>query len=145
MAGYGIASIFSNLFRAFRPVIKQAGRYAAQKMGETGVKIASDVMHGDSLRNSFKRRLGDVKDEVVSDSVKKLHRVMRGNGTTIRRKHSKIKNKLKIKAKKKKRKKKKLRPQKKAKKRGKGSSKHLIVNRQKRATSKTMHVHGDLF
>lgn len=152
MAGHGIASIFSSLFRAFRPVMKKAGKYAARKAGETGMKIASDIIHGDSLRNSFKRRLTDAQDEVVSDSLKNLQRVLRGNGSAKRRKitssHAKNKRKVKkIRGRRKKNKKKtKSASQNKKKKGPKHLSTHHNIKYQKRVKSKELqHTHGDLF
>lgn len=54
--GHGLGSILSGLFRTALPVLKKVGATVGKEALKGGLDVASDVMGGDSLKQSLKRR-----------------------------------------------------------------------------------------
>jgi len=75
--GYGIGGgIFSNIFKAFVPILKNTAKTAGKTLLKTGTRVLSDVVSGErDVKSALKRRgleaLGEVganvKKRVVND------------------------------------------------------------------------------
>jgi hypothetical protein len=68
MRGAGIGSIFSNLFRALLPAVKTVGKQALM----TGADIATDVLQGQNLKSSAKKRGRVGAARLVTKAKKKI-------------------------------------------------------------------------
>ena len=53
--GHGIGSVLSGLFRSALPMLKNFGRKALQ----TGLNVATDVVEGNSFKDSLRKRVPD--------------------------------------------------------------------------------------
>lgn len=95
--GYGVGGgIFSNIFKAFVPVLKNTAKSAGKTLLKSGTRVLSDVVSGESdIKSALKRRgleaLGEVganvKKRVVNDvfGVDSPRRAGRRRGAPTRR------------------------------------------------------------
>lgn len=65
--GHGLGSILGGLFRSALPMIKRGLAVFGKHALKTGLEIANDVVEGESIRNSAKRR--------VPESIKRFAKV----------------------------------------------------------------------
>lgn len=54
--GGGIGSVLGGLFRSVAPLIKRSGRSLLKEGVSTGLNIANDVLSGENLKQSIKKR-----------------------------------------------------------------------------------------
>lgn len=54
--GSGLGSIFRGLFRFLWPAVKNIGKSAGREALQAGAEIASDVLKGENIKRSAKRR-----------------------------------------------------------------------------------------
>lgn len=72
--GYGIGGgIFSNIFKAFVPVLKKTAKSAGKTLLKTGTQVLSDVVSGErDIKNALQHRGLEALDEVGAKVKKKL-------------------------------------------------------------------------
>ena len=58
-AGHGLGSLFGGLLRSAMPLIKRGTVALGKGALKTGVRIADDVMSGQSIKRATKRRVAD--------------------------------------------------------------------------------------
>ena len=83
--GTGLGSLFRSLFRVLMPVAKTAGRAIGKQALSTGAQIASDVVAGQSIKESAKRRGRAGAAALLKRASRKLQR---GKGLGRRRKRA---------------------------------------------------------
>ena len=54
--GAGLGNVFRSIFRTLLPLAKSAGKTIGKEMLSTGAQIASDVVAGENVGDSFKAR-----------------------------------------------------------------------------------------
>jgi hypothetical protein len=54
--GGGLGSLFRGIFRVLMPVLKRVGKSVGKQALTTGAQIASDLVAGDSIKASAKKR-----------------------------------------------------------------------------------------
>lgn len=73
--GHGIGSLFSGLMRFVRPLLMRGAKFLGKKAVSTGTKIFSDVVSGDNVGQSAKRRINetltDIRDQHGSGKRRK--------------------------------------------------------------------------
>src|SRR5258705_10644126 len=86
--GHGLGSLFGSLARAAIPLLKDGAKYVGKKLLSTGMSVADDMVSGESLRGSLKRRGVDAVDSVRSDAIKRFC-PQQGGGRRRRRRRRK--------------------------------------------------------
>jgi hypothetical protein len=93
--GYGIGGFFASLFRRALPLITRGAKVVGKELVRTGVKVASDVMEGQDIKDSAKKRFihtgeklaGKLVDHVRAQSGgRKRRRSIKAQSGGIRRK-----------------------------------------------------------
>lgn len=65
--GHGIGSILSGLVRSAAPVLKNIGKKVGGKLLRTGLGVASDMLDGQSFKDSARKRVsGAIKEHLAS-------------------------------------------------------------------------------
>src|SRR5678816_4282506 len=77
--GYGLGGFFSKLWRSAMPLFRRGGEYIGKKAIRTGMHTLQDIAAGANPRESLKRRITDVSDEMLDDVKRKIRRKMTGH------------------------------------------------------------------
>ena len=137
--GHGLGSLFSKMFRAFRPYLVTGGKYIARKGLKTTTDIANAMLDGDKPKEAFRRNVRKLKGEIIQDAKAKIKKTLHGGRgrqskkiltkerNTSRKKSKAIDKKTKTKTK---------RPAKR---------KAPPTTTQSKAKKRRVHNHGDLF
>ena len=64
--GHGLGSLFGGLIRSAVPLIKSGAIALWKRALKTGLNVAGDVLSGQSLKNSAKRRVKEAGKDLVS-------------------------------------------------------------------------------
>ena len=66
--GHGLGSLFGGLIRSAMPLIKRGALALGKGALKTGLGVAGDVLSGQSIKSSAKRRLKETGKDMVSRS-----------------------------------------------------------------------------
>jgi hypothetical protein len=80
--GHGLGSILSGLFRSALPLLKRGAMALGRQALSTGAQMAGDVLGGESLKASAKRRLKSAGSELLQKAAAHLQQ---GEGIKRRR------------------------------------------------------------
>lgn len=69
MQGRGIGSFLSGLLKKAAPVLKSAAKHAGKQLLTTGAQVASDVVSGQNVGASLKRRFEDTGKGLLQDAL----------------------------------------------------------------------------
>lgn len=69
MYGNGLGSVLSGLLRSAVPLLKQGGRALLREGGKTGLSVARDVLSGQSLKSSVKKRSQQAGKRLFQEAV----------------------------------------------------------------------------
>ena len=83
LRGHGLGNIFRSLFRIFSPIAKRVGKAVGRQALRTGAEIATDVVSGENLKHSFKKRGKAGVQNLINKASSKLSG--QGLGTRRRR------------------------------------------------------------
>ena len=139
-AGTGLSSFQGYKFQRgngffgdlFSNVLKPLGKYFTKQALTTGVNIGSDLLSGESINNSFKKRSNEVGKRILGDAIGRAQKFAQtGKGSKRKKRRSgrkSVKTKINIKRKKRQTKRKvcKKRKTKKSVKRVSSKNKHLL-------------------
>lgn len=94
--GAGLGSLFAGLFRAILPLAKSAAKSVGREALATGADMASDILQGESIKRTVKRRGRKAASQLLKKASKKIaqtggKRRKRRSVKTIRRKKPKTK------------------------------------------------------
>ena len=64
--GHGLGSLFGGLIRSAMPLIKRGALALGKRALKTGLGVAGDVLSGQSIKSSAKRRLKETGKDMVS-------------------------------------------------------------------------------
>jgi hypothetical protein len=102
--GAGLGSIFSKLFRTATPYLKKGAQYFGNELLDTTFNITDDIMNGEKIKNSVKKRFQESKSRIKNKTKEKFRKILRGNGKNVKIKQTlKRKKKKKVKKRKKER------------------------------------------
>ena len=65
--GHGLGSLFGGLLRSAMPLIKRGAVALGKGALKTGVRIADDVLSGQSIKRAAKRRVTDTGKTMLRD------------------------------------------------------------------------------
>jgi len=100
--GHGLGSIFRSLFRMIMPAARSAGKAVAKQALISGADVAGDLIQGESLKQSVKRRgaaaaenlLNRAKDKITTR--KGYTKLQKGSGIGFKTKRKVIKRKKQV-------------------------------------------------
>ena len=72
MGGSGVGSFLGGLFRSAAPTLKRGALNVGKRLFNTGMGIARDVMQGEKLGVSAKKRLKAESDDLLADVSRAL-------------------------------------------------------------------------
>ena len=81
--GHGIGGVLKGLFRSAMPLIKKGAKSLGNLALETGAQVAKDVMAGENIKSSVKRRGKQAGKTLVERAIKNVSQ--KGNGRKTRR------------------------------------------------------------
>ena len=70
--GGGLGSIFRSIFRAILPIAKTAGRAVGKRALQAGAEVASDLVAGRNLKETFKSRGKDAASDLLLKAANEL-------------------------------------------------------------------------
>lgn len=74
----------------FKHILKPLGKYFGKQALKTGVEIGGDILQGENLKSSAKKRLKSTKDNVLNDAIDRA-KLFAQTGKGKRRKRKKKK------------------------------------------------------
>ena len=78
--GHGLGSILAGIGRAVVPLLKSGGKALLKEGARTGMRVAHDVLSGQSLGSSFKQRAGQAGKRLLNQVVDGVKRRAGGAG-----------------------------------------------------------------
>lgn len=87
--GAGLGNVFRSIFRALLPIAKSAGKTIGREALSAGAQIASDVVAGENVADSFKSRSREAGARLLRKGADKLEGGRLGRTPIKRRKRSK--------------------------------------------------------
>lgn len=92
--GHGLGGLFGRIFRAavpvFRntvaPMMKRAGKEVAKEALTTGVRVAGDMLEGESVGESLQRRLPTAANRMATKGVRSLEKMLSAQRPVRKRK-----------------------------------------------------------
>ena len=99
--GYGFKSFFGNIFKALLPAAKSAGKSVAKEALLAGTDLASDLIQGNDMSESLKRRGTKATSNLLDKARNKLsrdtkyERLQEGEGIGYRRRKPIKRNQIK--------------------------------------------------
>ena len=77
--GYGLGSFFRRMFRAALPFLVKGGQSVGKEALRTGTQVMSDVLAGENIKDSAKKRTKEAGKNIARRAVDKLQSMV-GNG-----------------------------------------------------------------
>ena len=72
--GYGIGSLLSGMFRAAVPLLRKGARALGKQALRTGIDVGRDVLRGQNIRDSAKRRVVQGTKKMVNRAATSANR-----------------------------------------------------------------------
>ena len=89
---------FSSIWKFINPLIKPLGKYLGKQALSTGMAIGTDVLKGENIKASAKKRLKETRSQVLNDAIdraKLFAQTGKGRRRRRRTKIKQVKNKIK--------------------------------------------------
>lgn len=77
--GYGLGSWFRRIFRTALPFLVKGGQSVGKEVLRTGTRVMSDVLAGENVKESTKKRTKEAGKNIARKAVDKLQSMV-GNG-----------------------------------------------------------------
>ena len=83
--GYGLGGLLKGLFRAAVPLFKQGAKAVGQTALKTGSEIAGDILQGQNIKSSFRKRGSQARRQLQKKAKKKIAKMVGGGKKTNKR------------------------------------------------------------
>lgn len=72
-SGYGVGHVLKGLFNAVVPLISSVGKTLGKRALRTGINIASDVVQGQNVKESVKKRTREAGRSLINNAVDRFN------------------------------------------------------------------------